>query len=492
MAHSLLGIDLGTSSVRSGIFREDGTMVALACRTYPIETPSAGRAEQDPELWWQQTCESIKEALTSAKITGSDIAGISFSGQMHGTVMLDREGRLVAPAIIWADSRSFSELDEIVRIIGKERATRILLNRMFPGNQAATLFWMQRHDSATWKQVRHILLPKDYIRYRMCGLYNTEASDASASLLADVTLREWSEEILAALGIPLEFMPYVVNSDQHIGETEGIEELTCLPDGIPVILGGADQAASALGNGILDEGSMFAAIGTGGQLVTPLASPQPSPGLFLNTFCHLPESRWYLMGATLAGGLCLRWFRDNFCPDTSFETLSSEAAQTPPGADGLVFTPFLNGKRSPDINPGAFGVFSGMRLMHSRAHFVRALMEGVVFELRESFEVMKNMGIAPARIIATSGFTKSPVWLQIMADCFSMPLHVSTVREQSCFGAALTAGIGAGLYESYWKAAEVVPRHEKIIEPEPKNFDLYETRFERYKKVYRDSIADNK
>jgi len=484
MAKYLLGIDLGTSSVRAGIFHDDGTQCAIAARGYPIDTPTSDRAEQNPELWWKAACEAIGEALTSAQIKGSDIAGISFSGQMHGAVLLDKEGDPVSPAIIWADSRSSAELDEITEVIGKDKIEKSLFNRLFTGTQAATLYWLQKHDRDTWRRIRRILLPKDYIRYRMCGLYNTEPSDASATLLFDVNRREWSDDILGVLGIPIEFMPFVVNSDQHIGETEGIGESAGIPDGVPVILGGADQPSASLGNGILDEGTMFIAIGTGGQMVTPLNMPKNSPDLCLNTFCHLPESRWYLMGATLSAGLCLRWFREKFCPEATFEVLSEEASKTPPGADGLVFTPFLAGKRSPEMDPDAAGTFSGIRLMHSRAHFVRAIMEGVVFELMESFEVMKQTGVSPSRIIASGGWTKSPVWMQIMADSFAMPLNISAVDEQACFGAALCAGIGAGIYDSYWKAAEIVPEHEKTVEPEAGNFEMYEEKYEKYRRIY--------
>jgi xylulokinase len=484
MAKYLLGIDLGTSSVRAGIFSEDGQTKAIAAESYPIITPSPSIAEQDPIVWWNKTCSAIKKALELSKLKGSDIAGISFSGQMHGTVILDADGNLIAPAVIWADSRSAGVINEIEDIIGSEKINSQLFNRLFPGTQAATLFWFQKNDYSTWRQIRRILLPKDYIRYRMCGLYNTEPSDASSSLLFDVNRREWSEEILKALSIPIEFMPYVVNSDEAVSVTDGITESTGLPDGIPVVLGGSDQAVAALGNGILDENTMFAAIGTGGQIVTPLNVPKASPDLSLNTWCHLPESRWFIEGATLAGGLCLRWFKENFCPETSFEDLTNEAALVSPGADGLIFTPYLNGKRSPDMNPNAAGNFSNIRLMHSKAHFVRAIMEGVVFELKESFDVMKKMGVNPSQIIASGGFTNSPVWMQIMADSFGQSLSISAVDEQSCFGAALIAGIGAGIYKSYWEAAEIIPKPEKFVEPVSENFDIYSEKFDMYIRTY--------
>ncbi|MFC1539142.1 xylulokinase, partial [Candidatus Latescibacterota bacterium] len=422
MPHHLLGIDLGTSSVRAGIFREDGSNIATAAEIYPIDTPAPDRAEQSPELWWECTCRAIRGALSQSNLNGSDITGISFCGQMHGAAMLDRDGNTVAPAIIWADSRSSSELDEITELIGDDKIQRILMNRIFTGTQAATLYWLQKHDKDTWQRIRHILLPKDYIRFRMCSLYNTEPTGASATLLFDINLRDWSNEILEALNIPIEFMPYVVNSDQHIAETSGIEDECGIPDGVPLVMGGADQTTSALANCVMEEGTMFAAIGTGGQLVAPLNVPMASENLSLNTFCHMPESRWYLLGATLSAGLCLRWYRDNFCPEVSFEVLSGEASGISAGADGLSFIPYLAGKRSPVPEPSAAGGFSGIRLMHNRGHFARAIMEGVVFELKELFEVMRNTGVKPERLIASGGWTNSPVWMKIMADCFALPL----------------------------------------------------------------------
>jgi xylulokinase len=323
----------------------------------------------------------------------------------------------------------------------------------------------------------------------MSGLYNTEPSDASATLLFDQNRRDWSDEILKKLDIPLEFMPYVVNSDEQIGTSAGIEESTGIPDDIPVITGGADQACAAFGNGILDRGSMLITIGTGGQICTPLVSPQASPGLSLNMFCHLPESRWYLMGATLSAGLSLRWFRETFCPDVSFEQLDHEASETPP-AGQLLFLPYLPGKRSPDLNPSAHGVFSGIRLHHQRGHFVRSIMEGVVFDLKESLDVMKAMGIHPRQIIASGGGARSPLWMRITADILNEPIRVSRQTEQACFGAALVAGIGTGIYRDYWHAAELVPPPGETINPCDEHVERYNERYDEYRRVYHEIMVE--
>ncbi|MFA6471968.1 MAG: FGGY family carbohydrate kinase, partial [Candidatus Latescibacterota bacterium] len=267
MAKYFLGIDLGTSSVRAGIYGEDGSRLAISARTYPIETPVPGASLQDPELWWSRTCEAITEALSLSELKGKEISGISFCGQMHGAVLLDNSNNPVCPAIIWADSRSEKECAEITAILGKTVLRDTLMNRIFPGTQAAIIHWLRKHDIQTWRRVRRILLPKDYLRFRMCGLFNSDPSDASATLLFDQNQRDWSTDVLKKLGIPIEFLPYIVASDQVIAETEGIEEVTGIPDGVPLVLGGSDQAAAALGNAVLDEGVMFVAVGTGGQIV---------------------------------------------------------------------------------------------------------------------------------------------------------------------------------------------------------------------------------
>jgi len=469
----LMGIDLGTSGVRAGIYNDSGVCLGIAAAQYPIDTPAPDRAEQDPAEWWRRTCDCIRGALERSGIGGGDIGGISLSGQMHGTVLLDRYGEPSSPAIIWADSRSGDECAELAEILGEKRLTKIIMNRMFPGTQAATIQWLRKHDRATWNSTRRILAPKDYIRYRMCGLFNTEPSDASATLLFDVGVGEWSEDVLKALALPIEYFPYVVNSDQYIAETEDIEDVTGLPDGIPVIMGGGDQPCAALGNGVLDEGMLLATIGTGGQLFAPTASPKISPDLSLNTFCHLQSSRWYVMGATLAAGLSLKWFRDTFHPEADFHTLAAEAAKVPPGTRGLTFVPHLAGTRSPKLDPEAKGSFAGIDLGHGRGHFVRAIMEGVAFELRSNLDVMRGMGIAPERVVFSGGGAKSPLWSQILADVFGVPVTVSTREEAACFGAALLAGIGAGVYTGFKDAAARVDKGEQTVEPERETAERY-------------------
>jgi len=477
MADYLLGIDLGTSSVRAGIFDRDGIRKALASRAYPIDTPQPGRAEQSPELWWTAVCESIAESLASACIAGEQIAGVSFSGQMHGTVLLGRDGVPLIPAIIWADSRSSRECGEIEEILGHNRLEKILLNRPFAGTQAATLRWMQANDPDTWRATRRILLPKDYLRWRMCGLFNSEPSDVSGTLLCDIGLRDWSKEILDALSIPVEWLPYIVNSDQYVGETRGLGEICGLPDGIPVVMGGADQPCTALGNGIIGEGTLMVTLGTGGQLLSTARQPVASPELSLTTFCHLPVNRWYVMGATLAAGLALRWFRDTFAAGAPFETLVAEAAAVAPGADGILFHPYLAGRRSPVRDTESAGTFSGIRISHAKGHFVRAILEGVAFELRDNLEVMRTMGLNHSRVLCSGGGAAGDLWPSIIADVFGLLVTVPRYEERACLGAALTAGIGVGIYRDWREAADIPDVSGTVIEPDDIRADIYDERY---------------
>lgn len=483
MAH-LMGIDLGTSSVRAGIYREDGLRLGLAAASYPIDTPASDRSEQDPNAWWQATASAITGALKVAGIRGSQVTGIAFDGQMHGGALLDWDGDPVCPAIIWPDSRCAGELDEITDLLGDAIITKTIMNRPFPGTFAATLYWMRKHDPSTWKSIRHILPPKDYIRYRMCGLFNTDPSDASATLLFDQNARDWSPDIAKRLDIPIEWLPYVVTSDEEISETYGIEEETGIPDGVPVIIGGADQACAAFGNGVTEPGTVLVTIGTGGQVCTPLTAPANTHDLSLNVFCHLPESRWYLMGATLSAGLCLRWFRDTFAPGTPFEDLSNEASAVEDTGE-LMFLPYLPGKRSPDLNPAAHGLFSGIRLQHSRGHFVRAIMEGVAFDLRECLDEICTVSVKPERIILSGGGSTSAVWTQIVADVLGRNVCVSGRDEQACFGAALLAGIGTGTFRDYRDALDHVPEPSEPVVPDTARAERYGAQYGRYLDTYR-------
>ncbi len=483
MAQNLLGIDLGTSGVRAAIFDDSATLLGLGTRQYSIQSPMPGHAEQSPEEWWKLCAEAVRDALKAAGISGGDLTGISFSGQMHGTVLLDDYGDPVSPAIIWADRRSESVLDEIEETVGSERKEKMIMNRAFPGTQAATLVWIKHNNIPLWRKTVRVLSPKDYLRFRFCGYYHTEPSDASATLLFDIDLRDWAEKVIDSLGIPSGWLPFVINSDQMVGETEDIEEETGIPDGIPVVMGGGDQPCAALANGVIEPGSLLLTVGTGGQLFAPLKVPAASPDYSLNTFCHLTDSRAYVMGATLAAGMSLSWFRDTLCKGSDFASLSDEAATIAAGSDGLRFTPYLTGRRSPVLDPSASASFSGLAITHERGHFVRAVMEGVAFELRENLEAMRTMGVKVDHAVCSGGVLNSPVWLEILANVLDLPLKLSERQEQASFGAALIAGIGSGIYSGWREAAALADSTTKSIEPEPSTADYYNEIYESLKKA---------
>ncbi len=486
MARFLIGIDLGTSGVRVCIFDENAAPVSTAEGTFPLSTPVPGIAEQDPEDWWRETCRCLGEATATSGAAPPELAGISFSGQMHGTVMVGADGCPVRPAVIWADTRSGAECPEIEELLGDARLDRIIMNRIFPGAQAATLRWMMRNEPENWKRTRHILTPKDYIRFRMCGLFNTEPSDGSGTLLFDVPGRDWAEEALGVLNIPLERLPFVVNSDQYIAETEGIAEASGIPDGVPLVMGGGDQPCAALGNGVTDEGTMLLKIGSGGQLFAPTSRPRLAPDRSLTSFCHIHEGRWYVMGATLAAGMSLRWFRDTIGGGLSFGELAAEAETAPPGAGDVLFTPHLSGKRSPDFRPDARGAFTGLGGHHDRSHLTRAVMEGVVFDLKENLDAMDGMGIVPETVVFTGGAAKSRLWTRIAADILEKPLAVREGENRSALGAALAAGVGTGVFSSWKDAVERTRGTETVIEPDPASAELYRGRYHAYIEATRD------
>jgi len=483
----LLGIDLGTQSVRTLILDVSGRSRALAQAEYPILTPKVGWAEQEPADWWRATCQTIQEAIAKAAIHASDIAGVGLSGQMHGTVCIDREGLPVRPAIIWADGRSAREVDELVAEVGRERLARLTANPIAAGFMAATVRWLARHEKDTLWHTHSLLLPKDYIRLRLTRQIATDVTDAASTLLFDVANRRWSDEMVALVGIKPGQLPRVVESQELCGTvTRHAARDTGIPLGTPVVAGGGDQPVSALGNGVLDPGTLLSTVGTGGQLFTPLDQPVYDPDLRTHTFCHAVPGRWFAMGAILSAGLCLRWLRDQVYGGMGLDyaAFSTAAAEVEPGAEGLIFLPYLLGERTPHMDARARGVFFGLALRHSRSHLVRAVMEGVAFAMRDSLEIFRSMGVSTQRIIAAGGGAKSAVWRQIQADVFGSPLAASAVEEPAARGAAILAGVGAGLYRDLEQAAEPTSPPGATTEPIAANVERYSQLYGLYRSLY--------
>lgn len=486
MLTHLLAIDLGTSSVKVVVIDPGGRLLGVGNQEYPLLTVQPGWAEQAPDGWWRATVRAVQQAVGQAG--PGQIAAIGLSGQMHGTVLVDAALQPIGPAIIWADQRSTAEVEEFELRVGRQRLAEIAGTAPAAGFMGPTLLWLQHHDPARLEQARAALLPKDYLRLRLTGRVATEASDASATALFDVRQRRWSEEIMRLVQLPAALLPELLEPAALAGDLlpAAAAELG-LPAGIPVVAGCADQVAQALGNGLLDPGSGSVTVGSGGQVFVPLSAPKSDALLRLHTFCHAPAERWYLLGAMLTAGLALRWLRDTLglAQDAgAYGALGRQAAQTPPGADGLLFLPYLAGERSPLMDPQARGCFVGLTLRHQPGHLARAIMEGVAFALRDILEVMATLQAPPERLLAVGNGLASPVWRQIVADVLGRPLHLPAGREQAGVGAALLSGIGAGLYSGYAEARQIVPAPVEATEPHPANTAFYEEHYQRFRQVY--------
>jgi xylulokinase len=482
----LMGIDLGTSGAKTLILEPSGKVIATASSEYAIQSPRQGWAEQDPHVWYAAVIESIRASLSKASVNGDEITALSFSGQMHGTVCLDTTGEVIRHAIIWADQRSHSQLEEIISRIGSDRLGEWTANPLATGFMLPTWMWLRENEIRTSASTRWLLLPKDYLRLRFTGEIGTEPSDASSTLLFDPVAKEWSLPLLEALDVDISQLPPVFPSAEVAGGLLPIiAEETGLSSDTPVIFGGSDQACQALGNGAIEPGVISCTIGTGGQLLAPLNSPTYDRRLRLHLFCHVLADRWFLEAATLSAGLSLKWLRDQVLLETDYRAMADLAAQSPPGAEGLFYLPYLVGERTPWMDPQARAGFIGLTLRHTQSHLVRAVMEGVVFSLKQGLELMGELGVSPERILASGGATNHPLWLQLQADIFNRPIYRTRTVEASAFGAALLAGVGAGVYPDLAAASErTVQMQDEVIEPIRENVEVYEEAIEVYKRLY--------
>lgn len=481
----ILAIDLGTSSVKAVVISESGQLLGTGTEEYPIDSPRPGWAEQEPEAWWAATTQAVQQATTRAAVP---IRAIGLSGQMHGTVLVAADSQPVGPAIIWADQRSTREVAEFTALIGSDRLARIAGTAPATGFMGSTLLWLKHRDPGRLDQAEACLLPKDYLRLRLTGHIATEPSDASSTALFDVRQRRWSDEIIEALGLPGHLLPPLLDSTEVAGTlTKAAAEALHLPAGLPVVAGCADQVAQAVGNGLLEPGNGSVTLGSGGQLFVPLASPVPDDQLRLHLFCHAPADRWYLLGAMLTAGLSFRWFRDLLGltgTADAYHRLSSQAAGSPPGANGLIFLPYLVGERSPLMDPLARGCFIGLTLQHERGHLARAIMEGVAFALRQILETMLALGAPLNQLVAAGNGLSSPVWRQIVADVLARPLYRLADPERSGAGAAMIAGIGAKIYGGYEDLQRLLPAPSETTEPMVAHIDFYERRYRQFCQLY--------
>lgn len=498
----LLGIDVGTTGTRAVVVDStDGRVVGAATEEHPLATPRPLWAEQDPRDWWRSTVGAVRGALAHGRDAAGtiEITAVGLSGQMHGVVLLDADGEVLGPAIIWCDGRCQAECDEITARVGAERLIELTANPALVGFSAGKLLWIRRYRPRRYEHARAFLLPKDYIRYRLTGECATEVSDASGTLLFDVAARRWSVPMLQALDIDPALLPPVSESPEITGRLSttaaGAIGTAGLAAGTPVAGGGGDQAAGAVGAGIVRPGLVSSTIGSSGVVFAHCDRPVRDPRGRVHTFCHAVPGAWHVMGVTQSAGLSLRWFRDRFVADAEraeaaaagrdvYEILTDEAARVPAGSDGLLFLPYLMGERTPHLNPRARGLWFGLTAAHERAHLIRSILEGVAFSLRDCLDVLLGMGVTVDEIRAAGGGARSMLWRQIQADVFERDVVTVNAVEGPAYGAALIAGVGAGIWTSVPEACARCLRVVSRVGPQARLAPVYRERLKVYRELY--------
>lgn len=487
----LLGLDVGTTGAKAVLIDPGGTVLSSATTDYPLLTPRPGWTEQEPARWWDASVTSIRAALDRAKVRGADVAAVGLTGQMHGLVPLDGRGDVLRPAILWNDQRTAEETAWITERVGADRVLELTANPVLTGFTAPKIIWMRRHEPDLHARVRHILLPKDYARFRLTGEFASDVADASGTSLFDVRRRTWSGEMLESLEIPAEWLPDVVESPERTGAVTGAAGgATGLRAETPVVGGAGDQAAGAVGTGIVETGLVSATIGTSGVVFAPLPGPQVDALGRLHTFCHAVPGGWHAMGVMLSAGGSLRWLRDTLTAAGSrresdpYDAMSAEAAATPAGAEGLIFLPYLTGERTPHADPFARGAFVGLTLRHGRGHLIRAVMEGVAMGLRDALEIMRTLGIPVKQVRISGGGARSALWRQIVADVFGVEVATVTATEGAAYGAALLAGVGAGLYPTVEAACAATIGIAGSTHPEVDRAAGYDRLYAIYRDLY--------
>ena len=482
----LLGIDLSTTGAKALLIDEKGSVVSSATTPLSLSTPRDLWSEQEPRDWWEATVNSIKQALSDADSSGAEVAAIGLTGQMHGLVVLDDEGEVLRPAILWNDQRCGAECDEIRALVGLERLVQITGNDALTGFTAPKILWLRNHEQDVYRRIRHVLLPKDYIRYKLSGVMAMDKADGSGTMLFDLGKRTWSTDILTALNFSAEWFPPTFEGHETTSEVNAeAAERTGLKKGIPVVAGGGDQSAQAIGVGVVRPGTIAVTLGTSGVVFAATESPLIEPHGRLHAFCHAVAGRWHLMGVMLSAAGSLQWYRDCLASDRSFAELVNEASSVPAGSEGLIFLPYLSGERTPHPDPLARGAFIGLTTRHGRAHLTRAVLEGVAFGLKDMFELMKGVGLGPIEQVRVSGGgAKSSLWRQILADILEAELVTTNTTEGAAYGAALLAGVGAGVWpDADTACAQTIVLTDRVS-PKAENIARYRSLYEQYKNLY--------
>ncbi len=491
----LIGIDLGTSGTKTVIFDTEGNVIASASESYPLIQKENGWAEQNPLDWYKAACLTIKSVLAQSEIAPEKIRGLGISGQMHGLVMLDKDGNVLRDSIIWCDQRSQEECEIITEKVGREKLIQITANPALTGFTASKILWVQRHQPEIFEKCARILLPKDYLRYRLTGEFATDVSDASGMQLLDIGGRCWSPLMISALSLTESQLAKVYESPEVTGviSSQG-EKDTGLKAGTPVAAGAGDNAAAAVGSGAVVQGKAMCTLGTSGVIFAHTDKMHIDPKGRVHTFCCAVPGAWHLMGVTQAAGLSLQWFKNNFCQDLEnqaesqgtsvYKIMDQMASKISLGSQRLIYLPYLMGERTPHLDPNARGAFVGLSAIHTKAHLLRAVMEGVSFSQKDSLEVLKETGINLSSIVLCGGGGTSPFWRQMLCDTLNIPVQTVHSKEGPALGAAILAGVAGGIYPTVQEGCRKIIKVSPVENPIKENVDCYEKFYGIYKKLY--------
>lgn len=497
-----LGIDIGTSGTKTLAIDEAGAILASATVEYPLYSPQPGWSEQLPEDWWQATVKSVRKVLKTAGVKKADVKGIGLSGQMHGSVFLDAKHEVIRPALLWNDQRTQMECDEIeLRAGGRKRLIKMVANPALTGFTAPKILWLRNHERKNFDRCKQVLLPKDYVRFRLTGEFATEVSDASGTLLLDVKKRDWSKSLLEKLDLDRGLLPNVYESEEVSGELSGeAAKKLGLDPGVPVVGGGGDQAAGAIGNGIVKKGVISATMGTSGVVFAHSEDVQYDPEGRLHTFCHAVRGQWHIMGCVLSAGGALQWYRNALCQAEiaeakkrkidPYELITAQAAEAPVGSEGLYFLPYLTGERTPHADPNARAAWIGLSLRHGKSHLARAVIEGATYAMRDSLEIIKEMGVPVRQIRLSGGGARSPFWRQMQADVYGQRVCTINAEEGPAYGVALLAAAGTGAYKNVVEACAATISVVTETKPDVKSKRIYNRLYPTYGNLYRSLKGD--
>ncbi len=481
-----LGVDIGTGGSRALLIDESGREVlGVSAPHEEMQMPRPLWAEQRPENWADAAFQAIRHVLHDANLSGDQIQGVGLSGQMHGLVILDRNHAVIRPALIWCDQRSQAQVDEIHQKIGREKVVQSIANPVLTGFTLPKLLWVRDHEPDAFERVRTLLLPKDYVRFRLTGQFATDVADASGTALFDVVNRTWSQEMVSALGLDKAILPHVYESPAITSTiSKDAAEVTGLRAGTPVVAGAGDQAASAVGNGIVHDGLVSCTLGTSGVVFAHMEHVAYDPSGRVHTFCHAVPGKWHVMGVTQGAGLSLQWFRNQLAPGTSYDTLTAEASASPVGSQGLFWLPYLMGERTPHLDSSARGGWIGLTAKHTRADLIRSVLEGVSFSQRDALEIIAALGVSVSSVRASGGGARSPFWRQMLADVFAKPVSTLASQEGSAYGAAILAMVGTGRVETLEEACRAIIREVSTASPRDTESRAYARAYPIYQQLY--------